>query len=206
MQPPPRETPLLEDDVAPDPLTQFAVWFREAKEAASGFPEAMTLATATKSGEPSARTLLLKGFDDRGFVFYSNYESRKGRELAENPRAALVFHWRELGRQVRVEGRVVRIPSAESEAYFVTRPFGSRLAAWASPQSDVVESRDALDARFAEVSAAYEGRDAQVPPFWGGFRLTPETVEFWQHRENRLHDRLRYTRDRNGWLLERLAP
>ena len=200
-----RDLPLLERDVAPDPVAQFAVWFREAEDAGVVMPEAMTLATAAASGAPSARTLLLKGFDERGFVFYSNYESRKGRELAENPRAALVFHWRELGRQVRVEGATGRIAAAESEAYFRTRPLGSRLAAWASPQSAVVESRDVLEARFADVGAE-RGTDVSLPPFWGGFRLVPDTIEFWQHRENRLHDRLRYRRDGKAWAIERLAP
>jgi pyridoxamine 5'-phosphate oxidase len=206
MLPPRRDEPLLEADVASDPISQFDAWFRDAREVATGFPETMTLATAAKSGAPSARTLLLKGFDGRGFVFFSNYESRKGRELAENPQAALVFYWHELGRQVRVEGRVAKISAAESEAYFRTRPLESRLAAWASPQSEVITSRGALDVRFAEVRAEYDGGDPPLPPFWGGFLLTPETFEFWQHRENRLHDRLRYRRERDGWLIERLAP
>ena len=166
----------------------------------------MTLATASAGGAPSARVVLLKGLDERGFVFYSNYESRKARELGENPLAALVFHWREFGRQVRVEGRVSRVSAAESDDYFRTRPLGSRLAAWASPQSEVIQSREALDERFAGVAAVYEGRDVPLPPFWGGFRLDPDAVEFWQHRDDRLHDRLRYRRSGGGWTLERLAP
>ena len=200
------DTPLLEEEIASDPFAQFAAWFRDAQEAAIALPEAMTLATATKAGAPSARTLLLKGFGDGGFVFYSNYESRKGRELAENAQAALVFYWQPLGRQVRAEGRVSRLSPAESEQYFRTRPFASRLAAWASPQSEVIASRGALEAWFEEASVRYEGRDVPLPPFWGGFRLSPETVEFWQHRSNRLHDRVRYRRESGGWAIERLAP
>ncbi len=189
-----------------DPIARFTVWFREAGESGIALAEAMTLATATAAGAPSARTVLLKGVDERGFVFYTNYESRKGRELAENPRAALVFHWSALGRQVRVEGRVARVSAAESDSYFVTRPRESRLAAWASRQSEAVESRQAIEARFSELEARFRDREVPRPSFWGGYRLLPETIEFWQHGENRLHDRFRYRRSGRVWTVDRLAP
>ncbi|MDQ3890209.1 MAG: pyridoxamine 5'-phosphate oxidase [Actinomycetota bacterium] len=189
-----------------DPIARFTVWFREAGESGIALAEAMTLATATAAGAPSARTVLLKGVDERGFVFYTNYESRKGRELAENPRAALVFHWSALGRQVRVEGRVARVSAAESDSYFVTRPRESRLAAWASRQSEAVESRQAIEARFSELEARFRDREVPRPSFWGGYRLLPETIEFWQHGENRLHDRFRYRRSGRAWTVDRLAP
>jgi pyridoxamine 5'-phosphate oxidase len=166
----------------------------------------MTLATATAAGAPSARTVLLKGVDERGFLFYTNYESRKGRELADNPRGALVFHWSALGRQVRVEGRVARVSPAESDSYFMTRPRESRLAAWASPQSEVVESREAIDERFSELEGRFRDEEVRRPPFWGGYLLSPETIEFWQHGENRLHDRFRYRRLGDAWAVDRLAP
>jgi pyridoxamine 5'-phosphate oxidase len=182
-----------------DPVQQFHQWFEE------GSSDAVTLATATSDGAPSARMVLLKGADDRGFVFFTNYESRKGRELAENPRAALLFYWPELGRQVRVEGSVERVGTAESDAYFATRPRGGQLAAAASRQSEPLESREALEARFAELDKAYPD-EVPRPPHWGGFRLVPESYEFWEHRENRLHDRFRYRRDADGWAIERLSP
>lgn len=170
-------------------------------------PEAMTLATATKEGRPSARMVLLKGADREGFRFHTNFESRKGRELAGNPHAALVFHWPASGRQVRVEGDVRRAPDAESEAYFSTRPHGGRVSAWASPQSAVVESRKALEAAVAGVAARFGDGDVPLPPFWGGFVLKPSELEFWEHGDDRLHDRFRYRREPSGaWTIERLAP
>jgi pyridoxamine 5'-phosphate oxidase len=204
--PDPRAATFFESDLAADPFEQFAAWLGDAEAAGIGLPEAMTLATATPEGEPSARMVLLKGHGPGGFVFFSGYESRKGRELEENPRAALVFYWHELGRQVRVEGTVERLPREDSEAYFRTRPLGSRLAAAASRQSDVLPSRDELDARFEELRALHAGGDVPLPESWGGFRLHPHTLEFWQHRQNRLHDRLRYRLDDDGWVVERLAP
>jgi pyridoxamine 5'-phosphate oxidase len=197
---------LREHDLDPDPIAQFRAWFADAESAGIDLPEAMTLSTATLGGAPSARTVLLKGVDAGGLVFYTNYRSRKARELAENPRAALLFHWQALGRQVRIEGAVERISPEESEAYFRTRPLGSRLGAWASPQSEPIESRAILEARLAEVAAEYEGGDVPRPPFWGGYRLEPDSLELWQHRQNRLHDRLRYVRGAEGWTVERLAP
>ena len=189
-----------------DPLEQFEHWFAEAKRAGVEVPEAMTLATADGQGVPSARMVLLKGAGEDGFVFYTGYGSRKSEELEQNPRAALVFYWRPLGRQVRVEGSVKRVPEAESAAYFATRPRGSQLAAWASRQSRPLGSRDELDRRYAELEREYEGREVPLPPHWGGYRLRPEAIEFWEHRENRLHDRIRYTRAREGWKVERLSP
>lgn len=189
-----------------DPLELFEHWFAEAKRAGVEVPEAMTLATATGGGVPSARMVLLKGADEDGFVFYTGYGSRKSDELEQNQRAALVFYWRPLGRQVRVEGSVERVSEPESAAYFATRPRGSQLAAWASQQSRPLRSREDLDRRYAELEREYEGRDVPLPPHWGGYRLHPEAIEFWEHRENRLHDRVRYTRAREGWKAERLSP
>jgi pyridoxamine 5'-phosphate oxidase len=166
----------------------------------------MTLATASAAGAPSARMVLLKGVDDDGFVFFTGYESRKGDELAENPRAALVFYWQPLGRQVRVEGIVERVSEAESAAYFATRPRASRLAAWTSRQSRPLESREELERRYAELEREHEGRDVPLPPHWGGFRVRPDAIEFWEHRDSRLHDRVRYTRARDGWAAQRLWP
>jgi pyridoxamine 5'-phosphate oxidase len=201
------ESQLEEADVAPNPIDQFGAWLQEAIDAGLTFPNAMALATASAERVPSARIVLLKGIDERGFVFFTNYESRKGRELAENPRAAALFHWQQLGRQVRVEGEVVALPSEESEAYFRTRPRGSRLAAWASRQSEVITSRRVLEKRFAELSLSYEEQDIPLPPFWGGYLLRPRVIELWQARRDRLHDRLRYRKDEEGsWMVERLAP
>jgi pyridoxamine 5'-phosphate oxidase len=198
---------LVEADVDPDPVVQFGRWFDDAGAAGLVEPSAMALATAGADGVPSARMVLLRGVDQRGFVFYSNYESRKAAELAANPRAALVFWWGELRRQVRVEGPVERTSQEESAAYFRTRPPGSRLSAWASPQSRVIPGRAVLDERVAELAARHPGGDVPLPPFWGGYRLVPEVVELWQQRANRLHDRLRYTRTADGgWRIERLAP
>jgi pyridoxamine 5'-phosphate oxidase len=198
---------LVEADVDPDPMVQFGRWFDDAEAADLVEPSAMTLATATAEGVPSARMVLLRGVDQRGFVFYTNYESRKAAELAANPRAALVFWWGELQRQIRVEGPVERTSQQESAAYFRTRPLGSRLSAWASPQSRVIPGRAVLDQRVAELAAGHPQGDIPLPPFWGGYRLVPEVVELWQGRPNRLHDRLRYTRSADGrWQIKRLAP
>jgi len=190
----------------PDPIEQFRGWFEEALAAELHEPNAMTLATATPGGSPSARMVLLKGFDERGFVFYTNYEGRKAEELEANPRAALVLYWGELRRQVRVEGGVSRLPDAESDAYFAGRPRGSQLGAWASEQSRPVSDRGVLEQRLRELEANYEGHDVPRPPFWGGYRVEPETIEFWQGRENRLHDRLVYRRSDGQWRRERLQP
>jgi pyridoxamine 5'-phosphate oxidase len=193
--------PLREADVAVDPLEQFHAWFAAAA-ATLGAAEAVALATATAGGAPSVRMVLLKRADERGLAFFTGYESRKGRELAANPQGALLFYWHPLGRQVRIEGRVERVPESESDAYFRSRPPASRLSAAASPQSEVVPSREALEALVRELA----GQDVDRPATWGGFLLVPHTYEFWQHRENRLHDRLRYRSAGDGWLLERLAP
>jgi pyridoxamine 5'-phosphate oxidase len=197
---------LKESEAASDPIEQFREWFDEALAADLHEPNAMTLATATPDGRPSARVVLLKGFDERGFVFYTSYEGRKSRELEINPYCALVFYWGELERQVRVEGRVEHISDEESDAYFEGRPRGSQLGAWASEQSRPIKSRDALEVRLRELEAEYEGREVPRPPFWGGYRVEPETIEFWQGRENRLHDRLVYQRVGDRWRMERLQP
>ena len=198
---------LEESDADPNPIEQFRRWFDEALAANLHEPTAMTLATATPDGRPSARVVLLKGFDERGFVFYTNYEGRKSKELEANPCCALVFYWGELERQVRVEGRAGRIPDGQSDAYFAVRPRGSQLGAWASEQSRPVRDRGALEQSMRELEVEYEGREVPRPPFWGGYRVEPETKEFWQGRENRLHDRLRYRRLRDGgWRRERLQP
>jgi pyridoxamine 5'-phosphate oxidase len=190
-----------------DPIEVFREWFDAARAGGLELPEAMTLATVDAEGRPSARTVLLKSADERGFVFFTNYESRKGRELAENPRAALVFHWaQEPRRQVLVTGTVERISEAESDAYYATRPVGSRLAAWASRQSRPISGREELERAYAEVEQAH-GEDPPRPPFWGGYLLVPETIEFWESRPNRLHERLRYTRGSKGeWEAGQLAP
>ena len=200
----PRERPLHEAGVDADPLRQFGAWFEAAGAADVRAPEAMALATATSDGQPSVRMVLLKGFDERGFVFFTGYESRKGAELAANPRAALLFHWDLLGRQVRIEGPVERVGEAESDAYFRSRPRGAQISASVSPQSRVVESRASLEAAAARLQA--RGGELPRPPAWGGFRLAPQTYEFWQHRSNRLHDRLRYRHDGGRWKIERLGP
>ena len=197
---------LSRSDVDPDPIVQFHEWFEETLAADLHEPNAMILATATQDGRPSARTVLLKGYDRRGFVFYTNYEGRKAHELEANPACALLFYWGELERQVRVEGHANRLPDEESDAYFASRPRGSRLGAWASQQSRPVEHRSVLEERIRALEAEYESREVPRPPFWGGYRVCPEVVEFWQGRQNRLHDRLVYHRTRRGWKMERLQP
>ena len=200
-----------EHDLDPDPLRQFRRWFGEAREAGVEVPESMALATSTPDGRPSLRMVLLKDADESGFGFHTNYESRKGGELDANPRAALLFYWqpqdRQIkGRQVRIEGRVERVQGNESETYFRTRPLGSRLAAWASPQSRSLADRGELERLYADAAARFPGDDVPRPPYWGGFRLVPDAYEFWQHADNRLHDRIRYACDGEAWKRERLAP
>ena len=197
---------LDERDVPPDPVAMFSRWFADAQAADVAEPNAMTLATASADGAPSARMVLLKGVDDGGFVFFTDYRSRKAAELDANPRAALVFHWVELERQVRIAGSVARVAREETEAYFRTRPLGSRLGAWASEQSSVITGREVLDARLRDVEARFPGEDVPAPPHWGGYRLAPASVEFWQGRASRLHDRIRYVRRGGGWAIERLSP
>jgi pyridoxamine 5'-phosphate oxidase len=199
---------LDERDLAEDPFAMFSTWFAQAVETAVPEPNAMTLATAAPNGTPSARIVLLKAVDARGFVFYTDYRSRKGTELVVNPFAALVFYWHELERQVRVVGSAARLPDAESDAYYVSRPLGSRFGAWASEQSAVLPSRAELEARLASIEARHPDGDVPRPPHWGGFRVAPVEVEFWQGRESRLHDRLRYRREGVDapWIVERLSP
>ena len=190
-----------------DPIRQFEAWLKTAQSSGLPEPTAMTLASATREGKPSARMVLLKGGDSRGFVFFTNYESRKGREITANPRAALVFFWAPLGRQVRITGRVSKVTPAESDAYFASRPLGSRFGASISRQSAVIESRDVLERKFAKIASEYPAGDPPRPKFWGGFRVRPDEIEFWQSVENRLHDRLRYRRRRDAsWKMERLSP
>lgn len=199
---------LSERDVDPDPIRQFERWLAEARAAASSDQTAMTLATAAPDGDPLARMVLLKGVDDRGFVFYTDYRSHKGLELERNPRAALVFYWAELERQVRVQGTVSRVSPVESAAYFATRPLASRISALTSHQSAVIADRDVLDARAAALARQYSDDSPPPPPsYWGGYRVAPRTIEFWQGRPNRLHDRLLYTRESGEhWRIERLSP
>jgi pyridoxamine 5'-phosphate oxidase len=193
-------------DLDPDPVQQFQAWFQPRFNAATPEATAMTLATVTPDGRPAARTVLLKGVSDQGFAFFTNYGSPKGRQLAANPRATLVFHWPEAHRQVIVAGLVARVSDQESDAYFRARPRRSQLGAWASSQSEPLESRPALERRMSQLDRQYRGRDVPRPPFWGGFRLAPETFEFWQGREDRLHDRFRYRREADAWIIERLWP
>jgi pyridoxamine 5'-phosphate oxidase len=198
---------LKESDVDPNPLKQFDQWFQQALAAGLPEPNAMTLATATLDGKPSARIVLLKGLDERGFVFFTNYESQKGRELSANPQAALVCYWIELERQVRINGWVSCVSVEESEEYFRSRPLGSQLGAWASRQSEIVSGRQILEDRLEALTHEYRSKPIPLPPYWGGYRVAPETIEFWQGRPNRLHDRLRYTLQSNSqWLIERLSP
>ncbi len=197
---------LAEKDLARDPFRQFEKWFQEAEAAKLTEPNAMTLCTATRDGRPSGRTVLLKGLDGRGFVFYSNYESRKGRELHENPHATLVFPWIALERQVIVEGTLTKVAREESEAYFHSRPRASQLGAWVAQQSSIIPGRGVLEESMKALEKKYEGQPVPLPANWGGWRLAPETVEFWQGRRSRLHDRLRYRRGKDDWSVERLAP
>jgi pyridoxamine 5'-phosphate oxidase len=197
--------PLLESDLRPDPLEQFGAWLEEARGAIRE-PEAMALATAAPDGAPSVRIVLLKGFDERGFVFNTSYLGRKARELDANPGASLLFYWDALGRQVRIDGPAERCSAEESERYILTRPRASRLSAMASRQSEVVESREALEAAVAELAERYRDTELPVPGDWGSYRIRPESYEFWQHREDRLHDRLRYVPAGDGWKIERLGP
>jgi pyridoxamine 5'-phosphate oxidase len=189
-----------------DPLALFRDWFAAAERAGIYLPEAMALGTADAHGVPAVRMVLLKGVDERGFTFFTNYESRKGAELRDNPRAALTFHWSMLQRQVRIEGSVSALPAEESRAYFRTRARGSQLGAWASRQSAVLEDRAALDRRFSEAEQRFAGGEVPLPPFWGGYRVAPHSIEFWQGRLNRLHDRVRFERDGAGWRQTRLYP
>jgi pyridoxamine 5'-phosphate oxidase len=197
---------LLESDALPDPIEQFRVWFADAAGAGVAEPNAMTLATATPAGVPSARVVLLKGFDRRGFVFYTNYISRKAQELDANPAASLCFFWQPLERQVRISGRAERVSREESEAYFRSRPVAAQVGAWASKQSQVLSGRQELERRNAELTARYAGESIPLPDFWGGYRVVPSEIEFWQGRPSRLHDRLLYTRAGDRWEVRRLSP
>lgn len=197
---------LSEAEAAPEPFAQFGHWFGQALNASLREPNAMTVATATREGVPSARIVLLKHWDEQGFVFYTNYESQKGRELAENPIAALAFYWPDLERQVRIVGAVARVTTEESDRYFQSRPLGSRLGALVSHQSTVIPDRTHLETRLLELETEYQENPPPLPDYWGGYRVVPQQFEFWQGRPNRLHDRLRYRLDGGAWVIERLSP
>jgi pyridoxamine 5'-phosphate oxidase len=197
---------LVESNIAADAIEQFSRWFADAQRPDILEPNAMTLATADAAGKPAGRIVLLKGFDDRGFVFFTNYTSRKGYEIADNPRACLVFFWQALERQVRIDGTVEKISREESVTYFRTRPAASQIGAWVSHQSGVITSRDELEKREAEIKQRFTGGEVPTPDFWGGYRVVPQEIEFWQGRRSRLHDRILYTRSSNGWKIQRLAP
>ena len=201
-----RDGSLDESTVSPDPIVQFLAWQREARQTSMIEPDAMSLATAGADCRPSARMVLLRGVDERGFVFFTNYESEKGADLTAVPFAAAVFYWDALRRQVRVAGTVARIAPEESDAYFARRPRGHRLGAWASAQSSAIPHRSVLEARMAEVARRFCEREVTRPPYWGGYRIAPQSIEFWQHRDDRMHDRIRYVRDQSGWRIERLSP
>ncbi len=200
--------PFTEADAHDDPIEQFRLWFEQARQGNGRTPNAMTLATSSKAGIPSARTVLLKGFDKNGFVFFTNYQSNKARDLDENPTAALVFYWDTLARTVRITGPVIKVSREETDAYFKTRPRDSQLGAWASDQSTVIDNREVLHRQFDQVKEKYADQHIPTPPNWGGYRVTPTTIEFWQGQTSRLHDRLRYTRTGDGqpWTRQRLAP
>lgn len=201
-----RQQSLSETEVDPNPLQQFQTWFKQAIEAEILEPNAMTLATLSREGKPAARIVLLKEVDDRGFTFFTNYKSRKGEELAHSPWAALVFWWAELERQVRIEGSVSQVSAADSDRYFSSRPWGSRLGAWASEQSKVIAGREVLEQNLRALEQEYRDQEVPRPPHWGGYRLSPTLIEFWQGRPNRLHDRLCYRLQSDQWKLERLSP
>jgi len=193
-------------ELDPDPVKQFSLWFTAAVEAGIPDVNAMTLATVAENGQPTARVVLLKGFDQDGFVFYTSYRSEKGQHLARNPKVALVILWKELERQVRIEGETKKVSREESARYFHSRPLGSQLGAWASHQSDVIDARRMLEARLAEMEERFAGQEIPLPPGWGGYRVKPSRIEFWQGRPNRLHDRFRYVQEKSGWRMDRLAP
>ncbi len=200
--------PFLENDVHDDPIEQFRQWFEEAWRSDARQPNAMTLATCSRDGTPSARVVLLKGFDHKGFVFFTNYQSAKAADLDENPKATLVFYWPQLSRTVRISGSVEKVSREETDAYFISRPRDSQLGAWASNQSSVIKNREVLQKQFEQAKQRYDSQDVPTPPHWGGYRVKPKSVEFWQGQANRLHDRLRYVQDgdRKIWRLQRLAP
>jgi pyridoxamine 5'-phosphate oxidase len=197
---------LSKDSVNKNPFEQFSLWYKMACDAGFIHPDAMALATADKNGKPSARIVLLKSFDENGFIFYTNYQSRKGNELTANPYAALLFYWDKIDKQVRIEGSIEKISGEESELYFHSRPRGSQIGASASPQSKVIKDREYLENQFSGLSKKYEGKEIPLPENWGGYLLKPYYFEFWQSRDNRLHDRIRYVRENGGWKTERLAP
>ena len=198
---------LGEEDLHVDPFAQFELWFKQTEEAGYRMPNTMSLATVSSDGQPSQRLVLLKFFDEKGFVFFTNYESRKAKEMIENPKVALLFPWHDLGRQVRINGRAEKVNMAESAKYFLTRPKGSQLGAWVSNQSSVISSRQMLMSKLEEIKSKFKNKEVPLPSFWGGYRVVPDSFEFWQGRKSRLHDRFRYlSQEREGWKIERLAP